>query len=149
MSMFGLKTLPVNHHLHPLYRLLGAVVGVLLVALGVVGFVVSGDFLRLPTSAAFSGVCVVAGILLVLAALQGRNAGAELSAYTGGALIVLGLAGLLTMHLEDANFLDVSMANVVIWFVAGMVGLAAGFYGRVGEATHQRVARDTEPSARA
>lgn len=132
MTMLGLRTLPVNHHLHPVYRVFGAVVGVLLVALGVIGFLVSGDFLRVPTSAAFSGICLVAGILYVLAALQGRNAGAEISAYTGAALIVLGLVGLLTMHTGDANFLDISMANVIIWFVAGMAGLAAGFYGRVG-----------------
>jgi hypothetical protein len=137
MSMLGLKTLPVNHHLHPFYRILGAVVGLLLVALGVVGFLVSGDFLRVPTSAAFSGICVVAGILLILAALQGRNAAAELSAYTGAALILLGMVGMLTMHIADANFLDVTMANVIILFVAGMAGLAAGFYGRVSSvATH-------------
>jgi drug/metabolite transporter (DMT)-like permease len=149
MSMLGLKTLPVNHHLHPFYRILGALVGLVLVALGVIGFLVDGDFVRMPTSAPFCGVCVVAGILLVVAALQGRNAGAEVSAYTGAALILLGLAGLLTMHIEDANFLDVSMANVIVLFVAGMVGLATGFYGRVGEATHQRAARDPDPSARA
>jgi hypothetical protein len=149
MSMLGLKTLPVNHRLHPFYRILGALVGVVLVALGVVGFLVDGDFLRLPTSAAFCAICVVAGILLIVAALQGRNVGAEVSAYTGAALILLGLAGLLTMHVKDANFLDVSMANVIILFLAGMVGLATGFYGRVGEPTHQRAARDPEPSARA
>ena len=132
MSMLGLKSLPVNHRLHPVYRILGAVVGVVLVALGVIGFLVSGDFLGLPTSAEFSTICVVAGILLILAALQGRNVGAEVSAYTGAVLILLGLVGMLTMHVEDANFLGVSMANVMIFFVAGMVGLAAGFYGRVG-----------------
>jgi hypothetical protein len=132
MTMLGLKTLPVNHHLHPFYRVFGAVVGVLLIALGVAGFLVSGTFLGLPTSAAFSGICLVAGILYVLAALQGRNAGAAVSAYTGAALIVLGLVGLLTMHTADANFLDVSMADLTVWFVAGMAGLAAGFYGRVG-----------------
>lgn len=132
MSMLGLKTLPVNHHLHPFYRILGAVAGVLLLALGVVGFLVSGDFLKVPTSAEFSAICVAAGILLILAALQGRNAAAEINAYTGAALILLGLVGMLTMHTADANFLDVTMVNVIILFVAGVVGLAAGFYGRVG-----------------
>jgi preprotein translocase subunit Sss1 len=131
MSMLGLKTLPVNHHLHPFYRILGAVTGAVLVALGVVGFLVSGSFLRVPTSAEFSGICVIAGILLILAALQGRNAAAEVNAYTGAVLILLGLIGMLTMHTADANFLDVTMANVIILFVAGMIGLAAGFYGRV------------------
>ena len=37
MSMFGLRTLPVNHRLHPVYRAVGAVVGLLLVAFAVVG----------------------------------------------------------------------------------------------------------------
>jgi hypothetical protein len=130
MAMLGLRTLPVNHHLHPVYRVVGGVVGVLLVALGVVGLLVSGKFLGLPTSAAFSGICLVAGALMVFAAVQGRNGAAEINAYVGALLIVLGLIGLLTMH--DANFLDVSMADLMVWFVAGMAGLAAGFYGRVG-----------------
>ncbi len=132
MSMLGLKTLPVNHRLHPVYRILGAAAGVLLVALGIVGFLVAGDFLRVPTSAEFSAICLVAGIVLILAALLGRNAAAEVNAYTGAVLILLGLFGMLTMHIADANFLDVTMANVIILFVAGMVALAAGFYGRVG-----------------
>ena len=149
MSMLGLSTLPVNHRLHAFYRILGALVGVVLVALGVVGFLVSGDFLRVPTSAPFSTICVLAGILLILAALQGRNAGAEVNAYTGAALILLGLVGLLTMHLGDGNVLDVTMANVMIFFLAGMAGLAAGFYGRTGEPVHRPAARDPDPSARA
>jgi len=147
MAMLGLKTLPVNHHLHPLYRVVGAVVGLLLVALGIAGLVVSGTFLGVPTSVPFCAVCVVAGVLMILAALQGRNAGAEINAYTGALLMVLGLVGLLTR--DTANFLDVSMANIIIWFVAGWAALAAGFYGRVGEATRQRAARDPDPSARA
>jgi hypothetical protein len=39
------------------------------------------------------------------------------------------------MHSADANFLEVSMADVAVLFVAGMVMLAAGFYGRVGQDT--------------
>ena len=37
------------------------------------------------------------------------------------------------MHTDGANFLDASMADVMILFVAGVAALAAGFYGRVGE----------------
>jgi hypothetical protein len=136
MSMLGLRTLPVNHRLHPVYRALGAVVGLLLIAFAVVGFVLSGDVLGAPASTAFCSVCLVAGVLMVLAAAQGGNAAAQLNAYLGAALIVIGFAGLLTMHLDGANFLDVSMADVVILFIAGVVALAAGFYGRVGEPVH-------------
>jgi hypothetical protein len=136
MSMLGLRTLPVNHRLRPVYRALGAVVGLLLIAFAVVGFVLSGDVLGAPASTAFCSVCLVAGVLMVLAAAQGGNAAAQLNAYLGAALIVIGFAGLLTMHLDGANFLDVSMADVVILFIAGVVALAAGFYGRVGEPVH-------------
>jgi hypothetical protein len=136
MSMLGLRTLPVNHRLHPVYRALGAVVGLLLIAFAVVGFVVSGDVLGAPASTAFCSVCLVAGVLMVLAAVQGGNAAAQLNAYLGAALIVLGFAALLTMHIDGANFLDASMADVVILFIAGVAALAAGFYGRVGEPVH-------------
>ena len=50
MTMLGLRTLPVNHRLHRFYRATGAVVGVLLVVLGILGFVVSGDVLGVPLS---------------------------------------------------------------------------------------------------
>jgi hypothetical protein len=136
MSMFGLRTLPVNHRLHPVYRALGAVVGLLLIAFAVVGFVVSGDVLGAPASTAFCAICLVAGAVMVLAAVQGGNAAAQVNAYLGAALIVLGFVCMLTMHTDGANFLDASMADVVILFVAGVVGLAAGFYGRVGEPVH-------------
>jgi hypothetical protein len=132
MAMLGLKTLPVNHRLHRIYRILGVLVGLLLVALGIVGFLVSGNFLGIPTSAAFCGICLVAGAIYIAAAGQGRNAAAEANAYTGAVLILLGLVGMLTMHNAGSNFLDVTMADLVVWFVAGMTGLAAGFYGRVG-----------------
>jgi multisubunit Na+/H+ antiporter MnhF subunit len=149
MSMFGLRTLPVNHHLHPVYRALGAVVGVLLVAFAIAGFVVSGDVLGAPASTAFCVICLAAGAIMILAAVQGRNAAAEINAYLGGALILLGFVCMFTMHSDDTNFLDVSMADVIILFVAGVVALAAGFYGRVGEPVHQPAAREPDPSARA
>jgi hypothetical protein len=136
MSMLGLKTLPVNHRLHKFYRAVGAVVGVLLIAFGVVGLIVSGDVLGAPASTAFCAICLIAGAVLVLAAAQGGNAAAEVNAYLGAVLILLGLVCLLTMHTDGANFLDASMADAAILFVAGMVALAAGFYGRVGAPVH-------------
>lgn len=148
MSLFGLRTLPVNHRLHRVYRAIGAIVGLLLIAFAVVGFVVAGDVLGAPASTAFCVVCLVAGAVMVLAAILGGNAAAQINAYLGAALIVLGFAGLLTMNIDGANFLGASMADVMILFVAGLVGLAAGFYGRVGEPVHQPAPRNPDPSAR-
>jgi len=149
MSMLGLSTLPVNHRLRGVYRAIGGIVGVLLVVFAIAGFIASGDVLGAPASTAFSAICLVAGLVMILAAVQGRNAAAEVNAYLGAALIVLGFACLLTQHIDGANFLGTSMADVMILFIAGVAALAAGFYGRVGEPAHQPVARDPDPSARA
>lgn len=149
MSMLGLSTLPMNHRLRGVYRAIGGIVGVLLVVFAIAGFVVSGDVLGAPASTAFSAICLVAGLVMILAAVQGRNAAAEVNAYLGAVLIVLGFACLLTQHIDGANFLGTSMTDVMILFIAGVAALAAGFYGRVGEPAHQPAARDPDPSARA
>ena len=130
--MLGLNTLPVNHPLHRVYRVAAGVVGVLLAVFGLLGLLRSGDILRGPASTAFSGICLVAGVALVGAAIVGRNVAAQTNAWVGALLIVVGLVGLLTMGAPDSNFLDLSMADVTLLFVAGMVLLAAGFYGQVG-----------------
>jgi hypothetical protein len=137
MAMLGLKSLPVNHPLHRVYRIVAGVVGLLLVLFGILGLVLSGDILRIPASNPFSVLCLVAGAILVGAAFAGGNAAAEINAYGGALLIVVGMVALLTMHSESTNFLEVSMADVILLFVAGMVLLAAGFYGRVGSASAQ------------
>ena len=148
MSMLGLgASLPVNHRLKGVYRAIGGIVGVLLVVFAILGFVISGDVLGAPASAGFSAICLVAGLLMILAAVQGRNAAAEVNAYVGAALILLGFVCLLTQH--TANFLGTSMADVTILFLAGVAALAAGFYGRVGEPAHPPAVRDPDPSARA
>jgi hypothetical protein len=150
MSMLGLSSLPVNHRLHPLYRVLGAVAGLLLVAFAIVGLLVDGDVLGAPTSTAFCVICLVAGAVMIGAAVQGGNAAAEANAYLGAVLILLGFVAMLTMHIDGANFLGASMADVMILFVAALLALAAGFYGRVGEPAHRPGGlRDPDPSARA
>jgi hypothetical protein len=101
-----------------------------------------------PASTPFCVICLVAGAIMILAAVRDGNAGAEVNAYLGAALILLGFVCLLTMHTDDANFLDVSMADVMILLVAAVAALAAGFYGRVGEPVHQPASRDPDPSAR-
>ncbi len=133
--MLGLKSLPVNHPLHRMYRVAAGGAGVLLAAFGVVGLVISGDILRIPASTEFSVLCLVAGVVLIGAAVVDGNVAAEINAYGGALLIIVGLACLLFMGKSGTNFLDVSMADVIILFAAGMLLLAAGFYGRVGEST--------------
>jgi hypothetical protein len=131
--MLGLKGLPVNHPLRRTYQVIAVGVGVLLVAFGVVGLVVSGDILRIPASTPFSALCLAVGLVVIGAAVAGGNVAAQVDGHVGALLIALGLACLLVMHNTDTNFLDVSMADVAVLFVAGMLLLAAGFYGEVGD----------------
>jgi drug/metabolite transporter (DMT)-like permease len=135
--MLGLKSLPVNHPLHRVYRVTAGLVGAILAVFGLLGLLLSGDILKLPASSAFSVICLLAGLVLIGAAVVGRNVAAETNAWIGALLIVVGLVGLLSMGDPNSNFLDVSMADVTLLFVAGMLLLAAGFYGQVGADTHQ------------
>ena len=139
--MLGLKSLPVNHPLHGVYRVAAGLVGVLLAVFGLLGLLLSGDILRIPASTMFSVLILVAGLVLIGAAMVGGNVAAQANAYVGALLIVVGLIGLLSMGESDSNFLDVSMADVILLFLAGMVLLAAGFYGQVGSDTHESEAR--------
>ncbi|HST67367.1 MAG TPA: hypothetical protein VLM05_19495 [Mycobacteriales bacterium] len=134
--MLGLNSLPVNHPLHRVYRIAAGVVGLLLAVFGLLGLLMSGDIVRIPASTTFSVICLVAGLVLVGAAVVGGNVAPQTNAYVGAALLLVGLVGLLSMGSPDSNFLDVSMADVILLFVAGMVLLAAAFYGQVGDDTH-------------
>src|SRR5829696_9450869 len=132
MSILGFRTMPTNHRLHRVYRLTAGVVGVLLVAFGLVGLVLDTDrLLGIATGTGFCVGCLIAGAVLIGAALAGGNVAAQVNAWTGAILIVLGLAGLILVPQEDAN-LDLEVSNVIVMFVVGITLLAAGFYGQVG-----------------
>ena len=68
---------------------------------------------------------------------------AEVNAYLGAVLIVLGLVCLLTMHIDGANFLGTSMADVVILFLAGV---AAARRRLLRPGRRARVSRRTSPT---
>lgn len=134
MSMLGLKTLPRDHPLHGVYRVSAGLVGVLLVAFGVVCFVTSRDrLLQVGTSDGFGGLLLVAGLVLIGGAVVGRNVAAQVNGNLGALLIVIGLVGLLSQG-NDYNVLDITVSDVVVLFVVGTLLLAAGFYGQVAAA---------------
>src|SRR4029453_6626990 len=74
---------PVNHHLRPLYRVLAAVVWVYVLVFGAGGFLTTRDrpafdrtgesALGLQTNLGFSVASLVAGAVILLALLIGRN----------------------------------------------------------------------------
>jgi hypothetical protein len=133
MSILGFKTMPVDHPLHRVYHLTAAVVGTLLAAFGLIGLILGRDHLiGIRSSAAFCVLCLAVGVVLLVGAVVGGNLAAHLNAWVGAFLVVAGLINLLLMPNGDANVLNVEMSSVSVMFVAGMVLLAAGFYGQVG-----------------
>ncbi len=134
MSMLGLKTLPHDHPLHGVYRVSAGLIGAALVGFGVACLLVSEDrLLRVGTSDGFGGLLVVAGVLLVGAAIVGGNVAAQVNGNLGAVLLVIGLIGLLSQG-NDANVLDITVSDVIVLFVVGMLLLTAGFYGQVAAA---------------
>src|SRR5687767_13051959 len=96
---------PVNHQLRPLYRALSVTAGLYVLAFGAVGvittqgdpFYSTGDAtaLGLKTNPAFSYLSVIAGAVVVLATLIGRNVDRIVYLWVGGGFLLAGTAMLL------------------------------------------------------
>jgi hypothetical protein len=135
--------IPVNHHLRPLYRVLAAICGIYVLVFGVVGLVESSGSpafdqgsmvaLGLHTNLAFSVLSIVAGAVVLLCVVVGRNLDFYSNLTFGSVFLVVGMAMLVLMR-TDANILNFSMATCIVSFVIGLVLFTAGLYGRVGSA---------------
>jgi hypothetical protein len=131
---------PVNHPLRPLYRAIGALCGVYLVLFGIVGLVVtSGDGLfgtagdRVLGQGAnlfWSIVSLVVGVLVVAVTAVGRNLDTEVDKFIGWGLLVVGSYGLAVTR-TDANFLDFSIATVVVTYLVGLLLIMTSLYSKV------------------
>jgi hypothetical protein len=137
--------IPVNHHLRPLYRVLAGLAAVYLVVFGVAGAVQTGggglfardavSALGLRTNLAFSLASIVAGALILIAVLIGRNVDAFVNLWGGVGFMVAGLAGLALLQ-TDLNVFNFSVATVIVSFVIGTLLFSAGMYGRSGRPAH-------------
>lgn len=137
MSMLGLKSLPVNHRLHRVYRVAGGLVGAAAVVFGILGLVLSGDrVLGVSASTAFSAGSLVTGLILLGAAVAGGNIAAETNTMVGTLLMVIGTVTLLVLRSDDWNVLDAAMTDVIVLYVAGLLLFSFGVYGRIGKASH-------------
>jgi hypothetical protein len=154
---------PVNHPLGRLYRAVAGLVGAYILVFGIVGVARTwGDdlfardntwVLGLRTNLAFSILSVVAGAVIVLAALIGGNVPHFVNKYGGGVFLGAGIV-MLTVLQTDANFLNFSITTCIVSFLFGMALLTAGLYGKVGppeaakahEAYRHFAGPDPEPS---
>jgi hypothetical protein len=139
----GVAHLPINHPLRPLYRTLAALAGVYVLVFGIVGvsrgsghgFFGREDTyaLGLRTNMAFSILSIVAGVIVLGAAVYGRNADHYVNLVGGFVFLLAGL-GMLAVLRTTANFLNFTVATCVVSFAIGIAMLTAGLYGRVGAA---------------
>jgi hypothetical protein len=136
---------PLNHPLRPLYRLLAFLGAAYLTLFGAIGLgVTAGDpffhrgpdwVLGLRTNPATAWLTLLAGLVLLAAVVVGRNVYHQVTLVLGW-----GLAGyamvMMAMIQTDANVFNVSMINVVVLALIGLVELTAGLYGKVGSSSH-------------
>jgi hypothetical protein len=146
---------PLNHPLRPLYRAIGALIGIYLIVFGIIGLMVtSGDglfgktddrVLGQGTNLFWSIVSLILGVLVLAVTAMGRNLDTEVDKYLGWGLLVVGSYGLATTR-TDANFLNFSIATVVVTYVLGLALIMVALYAKVGpveEAAEPRPARES------
>jgi hypothetical protein len=136
--------IPINHPLRPLYRALAVLTSLFVIVFGIVGFFTTRDgalfeqdtverVFGLRTNLAFSLLSIVAGAVLLIATVIGRNVDKWVYMIGGIAFMAIGMTELGLLR-TDLNYLAFSMSNVVVSFLIGMVLFAAALYGKSGTA---------------
>ncbi|MFE2040399.1 DUF4383 domain-containing protein [Streptomyces sp. NPDC059477] len=133
--------LPVDHRLSTVYRIGAGLMGLGLIAFGILGltnnigfFDTGGDqVLGLNSNGALSVLSICVGVLLFAGMVIGGNIASTLN-MTFGILFILN--GFLNLGLlqTDYNFLAFKIQNVLFSFVVGIILMTFGMYGRVGSA---------------
>jgi hypothetical protein len=158
MAGMPLLHTPVNHHLRPLYRTLAALAGLYVLVFGIVGIVRSSGLpafeqdglpwvLGLRANPAFAVLSIVAGAVLLLANLIGRNFDHLVNLAASVVFLLVGMA-MLALLQTNANFLGFSMVNCIVSFILGLLTGIAGLYDKVGS-TDDEAAEDAHRSAAA
>ncbi|WP_405879511.1 DUF4383 domain-containing protein [Streptomyces sp. NBC_01136] len=133
--------LPVDHRLSKFYRIGAGLMGLALLAFGILGltnkvgfFTTHGDtVVGLNTNGSLSVLSICVGLLLFVGMVIGGNFASTLNMVFGVLFIV---SGFLNLSLLDTgyNFLAFHIQNVLFSFVVGVLLMFFGMYGRVGSA---------------
>lgn len=123
--------------LDQVHRVGAAVLGAGLCLFGVLGFGNQVGFLAihgkqvlgLSSNGLLSTISVVVGAVLIVAALRGGRVSSTITAAVGLLFLLSGLVNLAVLDTE-LNLLAFRMSNVIFSFVAGMLLLFLGAYGR-------------------
>ncbi|MGW5860729.1 DUF4383 domain-containing protein [Streptomyces sp. NPDC055239] len=130
--------LPVDHRLSQVYRVTAGIMGLFLLAFGVLGLVHRIGFfdtgshttLGLSTNGALSVLSIAMGALLLAVSVRGGNAASTVNMVAGVAFLIAGFASLFTLD-SSYNFLNFRMQNVLFSFAVGLLLMVGGMYGRV------------------
>ncbi len=152
--------LPLDSPLGGIYRVGGALAGLILLAFAALGLFSGAEFLTvdgervlgLGTNGLSSVIFAVLGLILLAGAAIGGNLAASTNTTIGTVLLVSGMINLAVLR-TDANFLSFRMSNVIFNFVVGTMLLTFGLYGRVSggdprgedEAPERGNAEDSRP----
>ncbi|WP_407286351.1 DUF4383 domain-containing protein [Streptomyces sp. BP-8] len=130
--------LPVDHGLSKVYRIGAGLMGLVLVAFGILGlthhigfFDTGGDTVSgLNTNGSLSVLSIVVGAILFAGMVIGGNFASTLNIVLGGLFLLSGFVNLALLD-TGANFLAFRIQNVLFSFVVGLMLLVFGMYGRV------------------
>jgi hypothetical protein len=133
--------LPVDHRLSRIYRVGAGLMGLVLLAFGILGLIdmvgffdTRGDTVAgLSTNGALGVLSICVGVLLLVGMVIGGNVASTLNMVLGLLFVLSGFVNLGLLD-TDANFLAFRMQNVLFSFVYGLVLMTFGMYGRVGTA---------------
>ncbi len=133
--------LPIDHRLSQVYRVGAGLIGLVLVAFGILGLIdrigffdTGGDRVAgLNTNGALSVLSICVGLLLFAGMVVGGNFASSLNMVLGIAFI---FSGFINLALLDRSFnpLAFRIQNVLFSFVVGVALMFFGMYGRVGSA---------------
>jgi hypothetical protein len=142
--------IPTNHPMRPFYRFLAILAGLYILIFGIVAFSRTRGMaafsqaqgqhawaLGLRSNLGFALISIVAGAIIIVCTIIGRNLDRWVNIVGGLAFMAIGLAMLLLLQ-TDANFLMFSMSNCVASFIIGTVLFSAGLYGKVGSEAEAR-----------
>lgn len=132
------EELPLDHRLAGVYRFGAGLVGSFLITFGILGLLRSPDVvsrtgvrvLGLSTDGLLSGVSVLVGLILLLAAWIGGNVASVVNGVFGMLFVLNGAQGLALLR-TPLNILAFQMRNVIFSFLVGLALLIFGLYGRV------------------
>ncbi|MFJ6629983.1 DUF4383 domain-containing protein [Streptomyces sp. NPDC091376] len=130
--------LPVDHRLSQVYRYGAGIMGLVLLAFGILGLTNNIGFFDtgnnsvggLNTNGTLSVLSICIGLLLFVGMVIGGNFASTLNMVLG---ILFILSGFVNLGMLDtgANFLNFRIQNVLFSFVVGIMLMWFGMYGRV------------------